>query len=131
MKILIAEDSSSMRKLLKNCLNRLGISEIVEASDGKQAFHMILQQGDIDLILLDWKMPVMNGMEFIQKFRALPFFNDVPIIMVTSTSDNRSVFNALKAGVNDYIVKPFKMETIELKILPHLIRNSRIENSVV
>ncbi|WP_035587621.1 response regulator [Hippea jasoniae] len=116
MKIITVDDSSTMRRIIKNTLKRIGYGdEILEAENGKEALD-ILQQNPVDLIITDWNMPVMDGLTFVKKIRADHKFDDVPIIMVTTEAAKEDIITALKAGVNNYIVKPFTPNVLKEKI---------------
>ena len=110
------DDSSTMRRIIKNTLKRIGYGdEIVEAENGKEALG-ILSNSEVDLIITDWNMPVMDGLTFVKKIRANSKFDDVPIIMVTTEAAKEDIITALKAGVNNYIVKPFTPQVLKEKI---------------
>ncbi|MBI2568080.1 MAG: response regulator [Candidatus Schekmanbacteria bacterium] len=113
MKVLVVDDSLVMRRIVKNALKQIGLEDAVEATNGKEALSM-LAQGKVDLILTDWNMPEMNGLEFVSKIRETD--KTTPIIMVTTQAGREDVVEAVKAGVNNYIVKPFKPETLKEKI---------------
>jgi two-component system chemotaxis response regulator CheY len=116
MKILVVDDSYTTRKIIINSLNRLGFKEIVEAENGKKAFDTLSQVG-ADLILTDWNMPEISGLELVQLIRGQENFKKTPILMITTNSGKEEVLEALKAGVSNYIVKPFTPETLKEKIL--------------
>ena len=107
MKILVVDDSSTMRRIIKNTLQRLGHQEILEAEHGAEAWQILGQHSDINVLITDWNMPEMNGLELVKKVRAEAKYVDMPIIMVTTEGGKAEVITALKAGVNNYIVKPF------------------------
>ncbi len=116
MRIITVDDSSTMRRIIKNTLKRIGYGdEILEAENGKEALE-ILENTDVDLIITDWNMPVMDGLTFVKKVRANKKFDDVPIIMVTTEAAKEDIITALKAGVNNYIVKPFTPQVLKEKI---------------
>ncbi len=116
MKIITIDDSSTMRRIIKNTLQRIGYgSDVLEAEDGKQALD-ILSQNKVDLIITDWNMPNMDGLTFVKKIRSMSEWNDVPIIMVTTEAAKEDILEALKSGVNNYIVKPFTPEVLKEKI---------------
>ncbi len=116
MKIITIDDSSTMRRIIKNTLQRIGYgSDVLEAEDGKQALD-ILSQNKVDLIITDWNMPNMDGLTFVKKIRSMSEWDDVPIIMVTTEAAKEDILEALKAGVNNYIVKPFTPEVLKEKI---------------
>ncbi len=113
MKIMLVDDSRTIRNIQKNVLNQLGHEEIVEAEDGVQALSMFNEQPP-DLMLVDWNMPNMDGITLVRKIRELD--KAVPIIMCTTEAEKSRVLEAVKAGVNNYIVKPFTVESLGEKI---------------
>jgi len=115
LKILVVDDSSTMRRIIKNTLNRLGYTELFEAEHGAEAWE-ILQQNDLDVLITDWNMPEMNGLELVKKVRGEERYLDMPIIMVTTEGGKAEVITALKAGVNNYIVKPFTPQVLKEKL---------------
>ena len=119
MKILVVDDSLTMRKIIVNSLSRLGFKEVVEADNGKKAFETLSTGGGADLILTDWNMPEMSGLELIQAVRGSgnEVLKKTPVLMITTNSAKEEVVEALKAGVNNYLVKPFTPETLKEKIL--------------
>ncbi len=116
MKALIVDDARVVRLALRGIMQQLGW-ETVEAEDGKQALAQMQKHGDIELILLDWHMPVMNGYDFLVSLRASPEHAESPrVIMVTTEASMPSILKALAAGANEYIMKPFDVEMIREKI---------------
>ncbi len=116
MKVLLVDDSSTMRRIQKTQLTNLGISEIIEAGDGEDALGKLEGNMPVDLILLDWNMPVMDGFTFLKTVRKDPKYSDVKIIMCTSESEKPKVVEALKAGANNYLVKPFAPDALKAKL---------------
>jgi two-component system chemotaxis response regulator CheY len=116
MKILLVDDSATMRRIQKTQLSGLGISDVVEAGDGSEAMDKLKDNMPIDIIMLDWNMPVMDGFTFLQKVREDGTFKSVKIIMCTSESEKSRVVEALKAGANNYLVKPFTPEALKEKL---------------
>ena len=115
--VLVVDDSRIMRNIVKNTFSELKIpSQFLEAGDGKMAFQL-LETNKVDLIFLDWNMPEMDGLEFLQKVRAMPNYKDLPIIMVTSEAAKYHVVEALQAGATDYIVKPVHEKIFKEKIM--------------
>jgi two-component system chemotaxis response regulator CheY len=113
--ILIVDDLSMMRTIIKNLLSQLNVScECLEAEDGLEALRYLAHQR-IDLVLLDWKMPNLSGLELLKKVRALKL--KVPIIMVTGESDAASVKEAMEAGITGYIVKPVIKDILKEKLV--------------
>ncbi len=118
MKILIVDDSSTMRRIIGNVVMQLGFSrdDFDEAEDGVKAWK-ILSESQYDIILTDWNMPNMNGLQLVQKIRGESTTHKaVPIIMITTEGGKGEVITALKAGVNNYIVKPFSAEILKEKL---------------
>jgi two-component system chemotaxis response regulator CheY len=97
-------------------LEQLGIASIIEASDGEEAMEMLVNNMPLELILLDWNMPVMNGITFLKKLRANPAYKDIKVIMCTSESEKPRVIEAIKEGADNYIVKPFTPQTLREKL---------------
>jgi len=116
MRMLLVDDSVTMRRIQKTQINGLGITDIIEAGDGQEALGKLKSNMPIDMVLLDWNMPVMDGMAFLKTVRADASFKDVKVIMCTSESEKSKVVEALKAGANNYIVKPFTPEALKEKI---------------
>ncbi len=105
-KILVVDDSRIMRNIVKNTCTSLGIPcEFLEAANGKDALFAI-QHHPVDLILLDWNMPELSGIDFLKQIRAMSEYKTIPVIMITSEAAKYNVIEALKAGATDYIVKP-------------------------
>lgn len=115
-RVLVADDSSTMRKIILRSLSAVGIPSAVEASDGEEAVNLF-NPGDFDLVLTDWNMPGKNGLEVIQEIRAKD--SDIPIIMVTTEAEKSRVLEAIQAGVSDYLVKPFTADTLREKLEKH------------
>ncbi len=116
MKILLVDDSATMRRIQKTQLTGLGVNDIVEAENGEDALSKLQANMPLDVVLLDWNMPVMDGITFLEKARADEAYKGVKIIMCTSESEKEKVVTALKAGANNYIVKPFTPEAIKEKL---------------
>jgi two-component system chemotaxis response regulator CheY len=112
-KALVADDSNSMRKALVNSLSACGITDIVEAGDGEEALQRFAE-GPFDLVLTEWNMSLRNGLEVVQAIRAGGA--KTPIIMITAEAEKTRVIEAIKAGVNDYVIKPFTEEMLKDKI---------------
>jgi two-component system chemotaxis response regulator CheY len=115
MKILVVDDFSTMRRIVKNILRQLGFENIVEADDGETAVAK-LQSERIDFIISDWNMPKMSGLELLKWVRSHDEFKDIPFLMVTAEAQKENVLEAVKAKVSNYIVKPFTAETLSEKI---------------
>lgn len=116
MKLLVVDDSSTMRRIIKNTLARLGYKDILEGEDGVQGWEQMDSNPDVEMLITDWNMPEMNGLELVKKVRADERFKDTPIIMVTTEGGKAEVITALKAGVNNYIVKPFTPQVLKEKL---------------
>lgn len=116
MKLLVVDDSSTMRRIIKNTLQRLGYEDILEAEHGVEAWQILNGPDKVDVLITDWNMPEMNGLELVKKTRADARYEDIPIIMVTTEGGKTEVITALKAGVNNYIVKPFTPQVLKEKL---------------
>jgi len=116
IRILIVDDSGVMRKITKTHLAKIGYQNVAEASNGTEALAKLSEE-KIDLIISDWNMPEMNGLQFVQTVKAKEEYRNIPIIMLTTVSTQDEVLAALKAGASSYIVKPFKPEDLKEKIL--------------
>jgi len=115
MKILIVDDISAMRRVIRNVLLDLGFSHISEADDGMVAFPM-LQGGDYDLLITDWSMPGMQGIDLLRHVRSDDKLNTLPVLMVTAEQKREQIDEAEQAGVNGYIIKPFSAQTLKEKL---------------
>jgi two-component system chemotaxis response regulator CheY len=114
-KVLIVDDFSTMRRILKNILKQIGFTNISEADDGTTAWEE-LQKNSFDLIICDWNMPKMSGIELLKKVRADDTYKDIPFLMVTAEAQKQNVIEAVQAGVSNYVVKPFTAESISEKL---------------
>lgn len=115
MKILIVDDFSTMRRIIKNLLRDLGFTNTVEADDGTTALP-ILQTGSIDFLVTDWNMPGMTGIELLRAVRADEKLKTIPVLMVTAEAKRDQIIAAAQAGVNGYVVKPFTAVALKEKI---------------
>ncbi len=115
MKILIVDDFSTMRRIVKALLRDLGFENTEEADDGTTALPM-LKSGKFDFLITDWNMPTMEGIELLKHIRADPALASLPVLMVTAEARRDQIVVAAEAGVNGYIVKPFTAQTLEQKI---------------
>lgn len=113
---LVIDDSRAMRMILKKTLLGLGVTEVREAGDGKQGLDSLSNEGRPDVVLVDWNMPVMNGLDFIKQTRSQPTYGDLKILMVTTESEMESVVTALEAGANEYLMKPFTSQMVQDKL---------------
>jgi two-component system chemotaxis response regulator CheY len=116
MKILVVDDSSTMRRIIVNCLAKLKLTDVTQAGDGKEALDMLNAQGPFDLLLTDWNMPQMNGMELLKACKADGKLSSMPVVVVTTEAEQERIVEAVKAGASNYIVKPFTPEILEVKI---------------
>ena len=128
-RILIVDDFPMIRSLLKRCLISLGYAQIDEASDGQQAWNMIVA-GSYDLVFLDWNMPGVTGIEVVEKCKSTPAYANIAIIMISAERERGNVIRAMKAGANDYILKPFSAALISEKIEKHLNKVSNPSKAV-
>lgn len=115
LKVLIVDDFATMRRILKNILKQIGLKNISEADNGKTALKE-LKKEKFDLVLCDWNMPEMPGIELLNQVRADKELKDIAFVMVTAEAQRENILEAVKAGVNSYIVKPFTAETIDEKL---------------
>ncbi len=115
MKILVVDDFSTMRRIIKNLLKDLGFSNIQEADDGNTALPM-LQQGDFDFVVTDWNMPGMQGIDLLRAIRGDDKLKHLPVLMVTAEAKKEQIVAAAQAGVNGYVVKPFTAATLKEKL---------------
>lgn len=115
MKILLVDDSTTMRRIQKNTLEKLGHTDVVEAGDGAEAIKA-LAAGGFELVLMDWNMPNMTGIEALKLIKANPATKAIPVIMVTSESEKTRIMEAIQSGAANYVVKPFQPETLAEKI---------------
>ena len=115
MRILVVDDFSTMRRIVKNLLVELGFSNISEADDGITALP-ILERGEIDFLVTDWNMPGMPGIDLLKAVRANEDLAALPVLMVTAEAKKEQIMEAAQAGVNGYVVKPFTANTLKEKI---------------
>jgi two-component system chemotaxis response regulator CheY len=115
-RVLVADDSSTMRKIILRALLAVGIKDVTEASDGVQAIELF-KPGEFDMVLTDWNMPGKTGLEVLKAIRALD--TKIPVIMVTTEAERTRVMEAIQAGISDYLVKPFTSDTLREKLEKH------------
>ena len=115
MKILTVDDFSTMRRIIRNMLRQLGYTNVVEAEDGVEALSL-LQREKVDFVISDWNMPNMSGLGLLKAIRADDNLKPIPVLLVTAEALKENVVEAVKAGVNNYVVKPFTAETLKEKI---------------
>ncbi|CCG06834.1 response regulator [Pararhodospirillum photometricum] len=116
MKILIVDDYKTMLRIIRNLLRQLGFNNIDEAMDGSAALQMLRANGDYGLVISDWNMEPMTGLQLLREVRADAKLKALPFIMVTAESKSENVIAAKEAGVSNYIVKPFNAETLKAKM---------------
>jgi two-component system chemotaxis response regulator CheY len=115
MRILIVDDFSTMRRIIKNLLNDLGYTNTAEAEDGNSALTA-LGQGNFEFVVTDWNMPGMTGIELLKAIRADDRYKTLPVLMVTAEAKREQIIEAAQNGVNGYIIKPFTAQTLEEKL---------------
>jgi len=115
MSILVVDDYNTMRRIIRNLLKQLGFENVEEAADGTEAFKK-LQEKPFGLVISDWNMEPMTGIDLLKLVRADPKIGNIPFIMVTAESKTENVIVAKQAGVSNYIVKPFNAETLKGKL---------------
>lgn len=115
LKIMLVDDSGTMRKIEKMSLAKIGHDQVTEAVNGADALAK-LKEGAPDLFLVDWNMPEMNGLQFVGAVRGMPEFKDIPIIMLTTVNTQEEIMAVMKAGANDFLNKPFTPEALQAKI---------------
>ena len=116
MKMLLVDDSNTMRRIQKTQLSNLGVEEIVEAENGQDALEKLAANMPIDIVMLDWNMPIMDGFTCLENIRSNADYKGVKVIMCTSESEKEKVMQAIKAGANNYIVKPFTPDALKEKL---------------
>jgi two-component system chemotaxis response regulator CheY len=115
MKVLVVDDMSTMRRIMRNILKQLGVGNVVEAENGSDALSK-LKADKFDFVVSDWNMPVMAGIELLRKIRADEQLKHIPVLMVTAEAQKENLVEAIQAGVSNYVVKPFTAETIKQKL---------------
>ena len=117
--IITVDDSSTMRRIIKNTLQKLGFETILEAGNGVEALE-VMSKNKVDMIVTDWNMPEMDGLTFVKAVRAKDEYKDLPILMITTEAAKEDILTALRSGVNNYVVKPFTPETLQEKVFKFL-----------
>jgi len=115
IKVLIVDDFATMRRILKNILKQIGFKNLLEADDGTTALE-VMERESVDLIISDWNMPKMTGLELLKAVRGSDKFKRTPFLMVTAEAQKQNVIEAVQAGVSNYVVKPFTAEAISEKL---------------
>lgn len=113
--IITVDDSSTMRRIIKNTLQKLGFANVLEAGNGIEALEQ-MAKSKIDMIITDWNMPEMDGLTYVKTVRTKEQYKDTPILMITTEAAKEDILTALKSGVNNYVVKPFTPETLQEKV---------------
>jgi two-component system, chemotaxis family, chemotaxis protein CheY len=113
-KFLVVDDSATMRRIVINSLNRIGYHQVAEAGDGREALEQF--DSSIGCVITDWNMPNMSGLDFVRNLRSQPDGVSIPILMVTTRSVRDDILEAIEAGVNNYIVKPFTPQLLKEKL---------------
>ena len=115
MNVLVVDDAATMRRIVRSLLRELGIKNVREAEDGEMAFEDLKRQ-KADLVVSDWAMPKMTGIELLRAIRQDEALKEIPVLMVTAESKKENIMEAVQAGVSNYIVKPFNSKTLEDKL---------------
>ena len=113
--IITVDDSSTMRRIIKNTLVKLGFTNVLEAENGVEALE-VMAKNKIDMIITDWNMPEMDGLTYVKTVRTQPEHQTTPILMITTEAAKEDILTALKSGVNNYVVKPFTPDTLQEKV---------------
>jgi len=115
IKVLVVDDMSTMRRIVKNVLKQIGYTDMDEAENGEEGLKK-LRVGGYGLVVSDWNMPVMSGIELLKAIRADPELKHLPVLMVTAEAQKENIMEAVQAGVNNYVVKPFTAEALQEKL---------------
>jgi two-component system chemotaxis response regulator CheY len=115
MKIITIDKSATMRRIIKNSLAAIGYTDVIEAANGQAGLHKIESEA-VACVITDWSMPGITGLELIRALRANPKFQALPILMVTALGQKEEIVQAIAAGANGYIVKPFEPDTLQTKL---------------
>lgn len=113
--IITVDDSSTMRRIIKNTLQKLGFANVIEAGNGIEALDAMAST-KVDMIITDWNMPEMDGLTYVKTVRTKAEYKETPILMVTTEAAKEDILTALKSGVNNYVVKPFTPDTLQEKV---------------
>jgi two-component system chemotaxis response regulator CheY len=125
MRFLIIDDSVTMRRIIANILARLGYPDVAQASNGREALDRLATE-QIDVVITDWYMPEMNGLDFVKALRTTPATSHIPIVIVTANAASDDIHHALELGVNHYILKPFTVDTIRDKLAALLAQHPAV-----
>ncbi len=117
IKILVVDDFSTMRRIVRNLLKELGFTNVEEAEDGAVALQRLKSGGSIDFVITDWNMPNMDGLTLLQSVRADPSLKSLPVLMITAEAKKENIIAAAQAGASGYIVKPFTAATLNEKLV--------------
>jgi two-component system chemotaxis response regulator CheY len=115
MKILVVDDFATIRRILRTLLKKIGLTNVIEAEDGSTALN-VLKKNEVDLIICDWNMPYMSGIELLKAVKGDESLKDIPFLMLTAEGQKEKVSEAVQAGVTNYIVKPFTADGIQEKL---------------
>jgi two-component system chemotaxis response regulator CheY len=115
MRALVIDDSRTTRAIIGQILREIGL-EVVEAANGREGLEQLRLDPELDLVLVDWNMPEMNGLDFLRAVRAQPEYQSLRVLMVTSETGREQVMRALSAGANEYIMKPFTRDILVAKL---------------
>ncbi len=119
MNILVVDDCSIITGSVKKILNKISrVDNIFEACNGVEALEVLNKNPDMKILIIDWNMPIMNGMEFIEKIKKIKEYKDIYIIMITSEGSKEKIIKAIKTGIDSYIMKPFTMKALQIKLIP-------------
>jgi len=127
-KIIFVDDSPTMRRIIYNCLLKIGFKQIVHAENGSDAITKI-KSDNFDLIITDWNMPDMNGIELVKQVRAMDRYRFIPILMASTKTGKKDIKTAFESGVNDYLIKPFSGRNLKEKIT-ELLRGNEQTNFI-
>lgn len=116
MKILVVDDFPTMRRIVKTLLRQNGYNNFIEAEDGVKAYSLLQSTNDIEMVVSDWNMPNMTGLELLKTVRADPKVKHLPFLMITAEAEKENIIEAVKAGVSNYVVKPFTGATLKEKM---------------
>ena len=116
MKILVVDDFSTMRRIVRNLLKELGFANVTEAEDGVDALNKLRSEGNFEFVVSDWNMPNMTGIELLKTIRGDAALKHLPVLMVTAEAKRENIIEAAQAGASGYVVKPFTAATLDEKL---------------